>query len=505
LKKSKTAKFLKGIILTILLTIVVVPLEKTLSLSKVTYPFSAIYLFKSPFIADSDKLADERPLISITGYSLDPENPKPGDEFSLSIALNNTGSLPAEFLVIDFSSDKFVPLHNGGKVFIQKILPSESIVISQTFVVPDNATTGIQTMNIMIEYNTIENNTFSDTFAIAVDIYKPSPTAEAPYVFIPTPTSTIPPQIIINGFSILLANGQPLKPGEFLEPGSHFILNLNLMNIGREKASNIIMALGGATYSENGLGGAVGNFSIFSPVNAANIIPINNIEAGSSIQVSQSLTVNNAVDSGSYNLQISFIYSNLRGEKIIDDQIVSLQVLVQPKIQVGLYTSIETAYIYQQMPIPLMITNLSPQTIQLGELDISCNGWDITPKTAYIGKIDSGEQWFPPGEFIGSPIQVGTTTCTIIINYLDDFGNKRQILDSSLILTSEQEAFNPESLVSPEESQIIPQMEDPVKNKALFKWNTLFRAILGFLGLDGNAGNTDSFETTTSDSPSKKP
>lgn len=457
---------------------------------------------------------NDRPLLSITTYAAEPLYPKLGQVFQLNVTFSNLGSLPAQYVTIDFPSGDFVPLDTGGMVFVQEILPTETGSTTQSFLVPANITVGLRTIDAVLKYTDPNGISYTDTFTFAISVYQPPPTNIPSYFSVASPTPSGSPQLLIGGFSIADIHGQPLGSDQYLEPGSFFSLNLNLINIGKGKASNILMVLGGATSSGTGLSGAVGNFSIFSPVNASNFVSIGNIEAGDAIQFSQPLVVNNAANSGSYNLQISFVYNNPKGDKIIDDQIVSLQVLVQPKVQPGLYSPINTALVDQPVSIPLMLTNLSSETVQLGELDISCNGWDIYPQSAYIGKIDSGEQWFPPGEFIGTPHQAGQTECQVNIHYLDDFGKPRLVPPTKLILSAEQTTFIPDNQISLEgtPTNISTLPEDKPKNNGI-NWGIFKQMLLGFLGLDSSTSNDSgitvlpdfSSPTPTPFMPAKKP
>ena len=422
-----------------------------------------------------------RPLMELISYSSKPDAPKPGDEFTLNMVIKNIGASKGQYIQINFPSDNFIPLGNGGVYTIPDLDVDTSYKIKQTFILSPSSGEGIKTLSIGVSYVDRNGTSYSDKLSLAISVG--SQTTTSNYVAnTATPTSRpgAGSQLIIKGFSVDPA---------IIEPGSVFILKMQIENIGDQKATKVSLLFGGGSLSDNGINGSSGNLSIFGLLNSSNIIPLGDIEPGQDVSFNQTVIANNVNTAGAYNLRISFVYFDNKGNKVLDDQMLVLQVMTKPRIMVDFFTPIQS-FSNQPTILPLRITNSRPATLYNEKIEISGPGWTIFPPTLLVGKIDGDDSWIAEN-LSGTSSQIGLTDLNIDIYYYDDF-NRVQKLSNPIKIQVQDGAgrsftdFTPQP-GSPGLSPGINSNNPPAmaeNSGQAISTNLIFRFILGILGLD---------------------
>jgi hypothetical protein len=428
----------------------------------------------TPIPAALSPTAYTRPLMVITSYSSKPSAPKPGEEFTLSVVIKNIGVSTGQYIQVSFPSDNFIPLENGGVFSVPDLEANTSYKIKQNFILSPSIGEGIKTITVGVNYVDHNGTAFSDKLNLAVSVASAATTG---YAAAPTATPTTLPGVVaqlnIKSFSV--------EPA-ILEPGSVFKLNMQIANIGGQKASKSSMIFGGGSLSGSGIDGSSGNLSVFGLLNSSNIIPIGNIEAGEEIPVSQTVIVNNVNAAGAYNLRISFIHYDDKGGKFLDDQLIVLQIMTKPRIIVDFYTPFQSV-LNQPVAIPLRITNSRSTAIYIEKIEIKGDAWDITPPIIQVGKIDGDDNWTVEN-LTGTALKTGATELIVDIYYFDDFNRVQKI----------STPINIQILGGLGDSPIAPtaipgnnSLNDEVNNGSQTNpTSIIYRFILGIFGLDSS-------------------
>ncbi|MEI7988346.1 MAG: hypothetical protein WCI88_04845 [Chloroflexota bacterium] len=410
----------------------------------------------------------ERPLLVIKDYRIDKVNPKPLEQFTLFMTLENVGVLDADYIQVVFPAEKFYPLVNGGVPVIEQIPVGGKKKVRQMMQVSPN-TVGINTMAIQIRYIGSDGASYSDTFTLKIDTgwyyWTLTPT--------PSPTSQDLPQLIIESYAA--------EPA-ILEPGTIFNLSVRIRNIGLGSASNVLMVFGGASRSDQGMTSSDESLKIFSLVNSSNVKPVADMRSGDMATIVQPFIVNTNTRTGAQNLPISFMYTTEQKTKMVDNQIISLQVFVKPKIAISFYEPF-TPGVNRPVKIPLMITNIGSNTVQLGKISLQGVNWEIDSVSEFVGKLESGDVWQTAREIMGTPKSIGDFPIKISVHYTDDFGQPQQLEETIPVTIMEDVPIvnTPAGVAPPGNVNELTQEDF---------WSVPLRFIMGVLGLGSGKNNS---------------
>jgi hypothetical protein len=262
------------------------------------------------------------------------------------------------------------------------------------------------------------------------------------------------------------------------------------------------MVLGGGSVEINqegtpqpGISGGEGEFSNFAPLNSSNIQFLGDIGPGESLLATQKIIVNVATTPGAYPLKFSFIYTTETGEKVIDNQVITLLVYQMPVIEVGFYQDPGMLFAQQPNPLPLQVVNLGKQTVVLGNMQVTAENASLENNLALVGPVEAGFYFTLDSLLI--PNSAGPLDLTITINYTDDF-NQPRVYETVLSLDIAEPMSQPEEIIDPNGEMPngeTPGMEMPFPDQDNPGaqdnfWQKLLRGIKGLLGLD--SGPSDS-------------
>ncbi len=445
--------------------------------------FMAFLPSSTVFAQDDTK----RPVVMVASYSASTV-PSRGENFSLSVIFKNNGQRPAYNIFIEFVSGELIPRNNGGTQSIYQVVMGESKGVNQGFTVsPDLWGATVATVIVNLEYTDDSGNPYSDSFTITIDLNNSysAPAATA------TPTAISQPQLVVTSYGTDV---------EILQPGTEFDLTLEITNLGNGPAKAVSMVMGGGSVEMNpegtpqpGVSGSGGEFSNFAPLNSSNIQYIGDIGAGKAVRATQKIIVNVTTGPGAYSLKYSLIYVTESGEKVVDDQVVTLLVYRLPMLEVGFYQDPGMLFAEQPNNLPIQIVNLSKQSVVLGNMQITTDNAMLENNTALVGTIESGFYFTLDAMLI--PQQAGPLDLFIRINYTDDF-NQSRVYETTLSVNVEEAMPIPEDMMGPEGGGSgIPV--DPSASSGVMApstetfWNKVVRFVKGLFGLDSGLSTAD--------------
>ena len=416
-----------------------------------------------------------RPVIVVQAYSASVSPVKWGQDFDLEIRLYNAGQTKAMNIVATFVSSEVTPRETGGVIAVAQLAPGNRVNITQPMTV-NYSLWGLYAASIVmnLSYTDDAGAAYNATFNLSVPLQPPVYSATTP-----TPTTTpaplARPQLVITSYTTDI----PL-----LQPGAQFNLELILSNLGNSTAERVTMIVGGgslslSTETPGGVSGGSGEFSNFAPLGASNIQSIGDLPTGMSITARQPLVVNVSTTPGAYPLKISFTYLNENGQVVVDEQVITLLVLLLPRVEVSFYSDPNPIFAGQENLLPLQIVNLGRNYSVLGNMTVTTPQGQVLNNSLLVGSLEPGGYFTLDASLI--PDSPGPLDLIITVDYTDDFNQARKI-EQTLTLDV-QEMFIPEEPLEP-----IPgegEGEVPIEQPETF-WQKVIRFILGLLGLDSS-------------------
>jgi hypothetical protein len=423
---------------------------------------------------------DQRPVVMIESYYLDKDTIRVGDSFTLYITLKNKGDEPATNLVLSMLNDSFLP-QAGGVVALERLGSQGGETSSQTVSHPflvSSALAGMSngTIPVKLSYSGPDGTQYSESFSITLGllIYTGPVITQTP-----TPTATaapvVRPQLVVESY---VTDVDPLQPGTI------FDLDLNVRNLGNADARSVTMVLGGGvtpdvngTPQPGGVSGGSSDLTNFAPLGSSNIVFLGDVSASAQIQSKVKLIVNVAANPGAYTLKLSFVYTDQKGVRLVDDQIITLLVFQLPMMEVSFYRDPNPLFANQMNILPLQVVNLGRKSAVLGNMNASAENADLTNNVSLVGPLDPGGSFTLDANYM--PFQAGEQQIQVVINYTDDFNQSRQITVS--VPVSVQELELPPADLTPGAPGVDPGgIPAPVEETL---WQKVLRFFRGLLGL----------------------
>ena len=376
-----------------------------------------------------------RPLLYVVDYhtSLGGKSVNPYGTFGLTFTIGNNGrnGAHARNIVMTFSSAEFDPLDGSVITFYEVDADNKgNETHTHNFKVDDMSTwlySGqIQAVTTYTDPNGVP---YSDTFIFTIMINQTPDTGSTAATA--TPAAVKRPQMVVNSYTT------DIDP---LQPGSHFKLGLTVSNAGTADARSVSLVYGGgATAGTNdplgtpqagGVGGAGGDVSNFAPVGNSNVILLGDVPMGSVLNPEQEFIVNVTTNPGAYPLKLSFVYTDTKGIRMVDDQVITLLVYALPQLEFSFYQPMEGMITAGQMGmLPIQITNLSRKSVVLGNVVATSPNGEMSNNSILVGTLDPGGYFTFDPMFM--PYSEGETAINFEIRYTDDF-NQLRTYNSSL-------------------------------------------------------------------------
>lgn len=372
-------------------------------------------------VASSPTPVTGRPLVVIASYSTGDAKLYAGSELNLQVKLRNDGQSAATNVVVTFDGADFYPKETGGVRTAGTIGAGESTTISQKFLIGDAlAWANVAPIKAMVTYTDSAGTAYSESFTISVVITEPSGGSIA------TATPNIParPQLVVTGYTT------DIDP---LQPGSIFEITLDVKNLGNADAKSVTAVVGGgvssggdiSTPQAGGISGSGGDLTTFAPLGSSNVIFVGDINKDAVASINQKLVVNVTAAPGAYTLKLSFVYSDAKGNRLVDDQVITLLIYSLPQVEVSFYRDPGMFSAGMENILPLQITNLGKKTYVLGNMKVTAENADVYNNVLMVGALDPGGYFTLDASLM--PYQEGPLELKIQISYTDDFNQPRTI------------------------------------------------------------------------------
>jgi hypothetical protein len=369
-----------------------------------------------------------RPLISVSTYNTGSAKLYAGSEFTLQVTLRNDGQAQANNVVVVFEGADFFPRETGGVRTAGSIGAGNSVTVSQKFLIGDAlAWANIAPIRATVSYSDAAGVAYTESFTLSVVIAEPASSGTSATA---TPNIPLRPQLVVIGY---LTDGDPLHPG------SIFTLTLDVKNLGTSDAKAVSVVVGGGvsggddmgTPQAGGISGGQSDLSTFAPMGSSNVVFMGDITKDAMVSVSQQLVVSVTAAPGAYTLKLSFVYSDAKGNRLIDDQVITLLVYSLPMVEVSFYRDPGMFTAGMDNMLPLQIINLGKKTYVLGNLKVTADNADVYNNVLMVGALDPGGYFTLDASLF--PYQEGPLELKILINYTDDFNQPRTIEQVILI------------------------------------------------------------------------
>ncbi len=424
-------------------------------------------------------LPASRPLVLLSSYSTDTDPLQPGSNLSLHINLVNNGQHNAVNIVLAFTPGDLIPRDTGGVISVDRLAPGEKKGIDQAMLAGDALPPGgVANLALEITYTDETDGTpYTGSFALVFHVASPTYVYSGP-TRTPTPVTEQRPQLVIASYSADV---------DTLQPGTPFNLTLEVRNLGTTNAHNVILVLGGGVTADTGasgtpqpggggVSGASGEFTHFAPLGSSNIVYLGDLASGTATSSTQKLIVNTSTDPGAYSVKFSVVYSDEKGERYVDEQVITLLVYKLPVVEINFYRQPDTLFMGQPGQLPLQIVNLGRSSVILGSMKVSVEGAELSNDTTLVGPLDPGG-YFPLDTTI-IPSQSGPLDIKITVTYTDDFNQPQEITQTLNVVVQEAPPMEPG--LGPDGSGLS---DKPVELPETFLQKAL-RFFKGLIGLD---------------------
>jgi hypothetical protein len=432
-----------------------------------------------------------RPLMSMSSYYLNSGKVAASGTFELAVVLQNTGTGRAYNVVITFDGGtSFYPQGTGGVRNTSGIDANSSFTATQSFLgAGELAWTSVGTIKASVTYSDAAGTAYSDVFTISLNV---SAASGSGYYATATPAASNQAQLVVTGYKTDV---------DILQPGTTFDLSMDVKNMGASDARSVTMVFGGGATSTSGsstpvaggVSGSSGELTNFAPLNSSNLVYIGDLKQGASTTLSQKLIVNTSTNPGVYTLKISFVYTNNKGNQVVDDQVITLLVYSLPQVQVDFYRDPGTFQAQMMGTLPLQVNNLGKKSTVLGNMKVTADGADVTNNVSLVGALDSGGYFTLDANI--TPYQEGPLEIKIEIAYTDDFNQPRTIEQTLKI------DVQPAMEITPEPTDASGMPIDVNQSQPETFWQKVGRFFKGLFGLDSGPTQPTGTEAAPTEEP----
>jgi hypothetical protein len=404
------------------------------------------------------------PLVTLLTYSVTPEVVQPGQIAVIRAHIQNTGTRPAERVLIRLNSSAESPLIAGprGDAFpVGDIAPGATAIIDLPLFVAQAAKPGVQPQAFTLSYTAGDK------------------TVEQPTSLALTVAAVVRPR------PIFLLDEVRVSTDE-VKPGQTFNLRFRLRNVGSAAADDVLVVFGSVESSGGGSeggtppadGGAVTvrSSTQFAPLGTGASQFIDSVAAEDSVIIEQDFIASAALESGVYALPIAVRYTREDGGFITDTFSAAVVVVGLPKLQVTFDSPLpQQAEVGSPIPLAVTFTNRASKALMVDRIAVVGEGIDVLEGASTpIGQLKTDEQTSINAVVV--PSAEGAFEVTFNVHYIDDL-NRPQVL--ALTYTSQAVAppEPPEFPVEPPPIEPPPTPVPPPTDDLLTK------LLLGFLGL----------------------
>ena len=115
-----------------------------------------------------------------------------------------------------------------------------------------------------------------------------------------------------------------------------------------------------------------------------------NLAKDAVVSIPVKLIVNVSTVPGAYTLKLSFVYNDAKGNRLVDDQVITLLVYALPQVEISYYRDPGIFNAGMMTVLPLQVTNLGKKSYVLGNMKVTAENADVTNNVALVGALDPG-------------------------------------------------------------------------------------------------------------------
>lgn len=426
-----------------------------------------------------------RPILLVNAYYINAGKAAAGSTMELAVEFYNSGSAVANNVVVSFDGGTSFYLNGtGGVTSVQNIDPGHKFTAKQQFSgAAELAWLDIATIKVDVSYTDSLGTPYTGSFNLTLNSSGGGSYSYATA----TPAASFKPQIVVTSYKTDV---------DILQPGTTFDLALDVRNLGTADATAVTMVLGGGATSggsdngtpqAGGVSGSGGDLSVFAPLNSSNLVYLGDIKKDAVVSLNQKLIVNVTAQPGVYTLKISFVYTDAKGNNVVDDQVITLLVYSLPQVDVNFYRDAGDFMVGNMGILPLQVTNLGKKTSVLGNMTVTADGADVTNNVSLVGALDPGGYYTLDTNII--PMNEGPLDVKVTINYTDDFNQPRTVEKTiSINVIAAPEITSPDMTLGPDGK---PIMDFPTETAPETFWQKVGRFFKGLFGLDSSPSNNN--------------
>ncbi|MBN1641280.1 MAG: hypothetical protein JXA09_08590 [Anaerolineae bacterium] len=391
---------------------------------------------------DVDPRLAPQPTLIVESYATDPATLAPGDPFTLTVRVANVGSGAAGRVSLAFGGQDgtragpFTLLQAGHVAFVGDIAPGSAVSLSRQLLVAARAEAKPYGLPLAVSYED-QHGARGELVQLLSLIVAERPTRA--------------PQLLITSYA---------TTPDFVTAGDALDLTVQIANVGTADAQRVVLALGGAD------GGAL---EPLMPVGSGNVVFVDRLAQGESVQVERRLIVDGAAQAKAYNIPVALSYAGPDGAAQSDVQRLSLIVRRRIELLVGVYSRPQALVAGAPAPFSFEVLNVGRGVVDI--VGLRATGLDTTIEadgTPFVGPLDPGGS--APLDLTLTPRREGTIQVTVHVEYRDDL---YQVQRTSQTLEFAVDA-------APAATGNPPAAPDVSHTASL--WQAIARAVRGFLG-----------------------
>jgi hypothetical protein len=250
-----------------------------------------------------------QPILTLSNYTVTPQQVRPGQEFTVAVELYNNGSRAGENTLVIFSGGAFLPL--GEKSHLLWQLPiNAKVTVAQQMRVPATLGNGVHQLEVMLEANDWEGNNYKFPVTIPVEVVGATTAGEV----------TGKPKLVIEYAETVPA---------VLVPGEPFSLTLRLANRGSRTAVNVFATAASAEMAV--------------PASGGDTVYADLIKIGDVVTVTLPLVLGALDKGGRQSMPVALAYSDYSGGSYSEQQNVGVDIntslVKQPQLLIDAYTT----------------------------------------------------------------------------------------------------------------------------------------------------------------------
>lgn len=379
----------------------------------------------------------------------------PGSEFDLLLTLRNLGDRQARNILVTLASgEPFAPLGQGNVQRIARLNPDQVITVTLRLVVDREARPGAYNQGVTLEYDDPAGNRHATKQTIGLVVA--AERAERPL-------------LMVLSYDVSTGSNAGQGRGALeLAPGDVFTLDLEVVNVGRQRAHRVLIALGGGqTPSGQGAGGT--GLGIFAPLESSNVKFIPQLDPEERRSISQRMAVDASAASGIYVLTVAFTYEDATGTSYTSSELISLLVVRRALLRIDLFQPVGEVEVGQEFSIPVEVINVGRNTVNVTTVEVTSEDLEVRDGVLYIGPLDPGTSGTLDARAVAT--RAGEARATVTVRYIDDFG-REQLVARELTFQVEQ----------PPLVELPDLTEEPGEESFLSRVWRFIRALLGLGG-----------------------